>query len=376
VIAKPRRRRPRFVLRRVGENLYRTPCGNYFAILKIDGHQVRKSLKTDDRHLAKERLEEFRLQTRRQGRAAGSTALTDCRFEELAQRWFAMKKCEVKPSSWERRQYAINSLNKFFGGKPVKRITKIEVEDWLVARVRAVSPATFNKELDVLRMILQYACEHDIIQVNHAAAIKRRRVPQPKINVPTREQFRCVVAELRRYPHADQKDTKPAADLLEFIAYSGCRLGEAVAAEWQDIDWQRQTLTIKGGKYGTKNGEVRIIPVFPPLARLLMDMRSRMPTEPAPTDRVLRTRSAKISLTSICERQGIPHFLHHALRHFFASNAVESGVDFMTIAGWLGHRDGGALLARTYSHLRAEHSVAMAKRITFDASCSSASGTN
>jgi hypothetical protein len=31
------------------------------------------------------------------------------------------------------------------------------------------------------------------------------------------------------------------------------------------------------------------------------------------------------------------------------------------------HADGGALLARTYNHLRAEHSVEMSKKITFDA---------
>jgi hypothetical protein len=41
-------------------------------------------------------------------------------------------------------------------------------------------------------------------------------------------------------------------------------------------------------------------------------------------------------------------------------------VDFKTIAGWLGHKDGGVLVATTYGHLRQEHSDAMAKRMTFD----------
>src|SRR5437016_3923581 len=82
-----RSNRRRFVLRRVGENLFRSPCGNYFAILKIDGHQIRKSLKTDDRHLAKTRLEEFRLQSRRpEPVAVRSTALVNATFEELANR--------------------------------------------------------------------------------------------------------------------------------------------------------------------------------------------------------------------------------------------------------------------------------------------------
>ena len=36
------------------------------------------------------------------------------------------------------------------------------------------------------------------------------------------------------------------------------------------------------------------------------------------------------------------------------------------IAGWLGHKDGGVLVAQTYGHLRNEHSAAMAKRLTLD----------
>jgi site-specific recombinase XerD len=56
------------------------------------------------------------------------------------------------------------------------------------------------------------------------------------------------------------------------------------------------------------------------------------------------------------------------MRHFFCSNAIEAGIDFKVIAEWLGHKDGGILVAKTYGHLRAEHSAAMAKRITFDAS--------
>jgi site-specific recombinase XerD len=56
------------------------------------------------------------------------------------------------------------------------------------------------------------------------------------------------------------------------------------------------------------------------------------------------------------------------LRHFFCSNAIEAGVDFKAIAGWLGHKDGGVLAAKTYGHLRNEHSAAMAQRMTFDIS--------
>ena len=70
-------------------------------------------------------------------------------------------------------------------------------------------------------------------------------------------------------------------------------------------------------------------------------------------------------MISACRNADLPHFTHHHLRHFFCSNAIEAGIDFKAIAGWLGHKDGGLLVAKTYGHLRDEHSAAMAKKMTF-----------
>ena len=44
--------------------------------------------------------------------------------------------------------------------------------------------------------------------------------------------------------------------------------------------------------------------------------------------------------------------------------AIEKGVDFKTIAAWVGHKDGGVLVAQTYGHLRDTHSKEMAKLMT------------
>ena len=45
--------------RKVGENLYRlNTTGGYYALLKRGGKQIRKSLKTTDKKLAKRRLVE------------------------------------------------------------------------------------------------------------------------------------------------------------------------------------------------------------------------------------------------------------------------------------------------------------------------------
>jgi integrase len=54
-----------------------------------------------------------------------------------------------------------------------------------------------------------------------------------------------------------------------------------------------------------------------------------------------------------------------ALRHLFATRAIESGVPVPTVARWLGHQDGGALLLKTYSHLLDHHSQESAQKVSF-----------
>jgi hypothetical protein len=42
-----------------------------------------------------------------------------------------------------------------------------------------------------------------------------------------------------------------------------------------------------------------------------------------------------------------------------------SGIDFMTIARWVGHKDGGILIGNVYGHLSNEHAQAQAARLNF-----------
>jgi integrase len=56
---------------------------------------------------------------------------------------------------------------------------------------------------------------------------------------------------------------------------------------------------------------------------------------------------------------------HHDLRHLFATRCIESRVDIQTISRWLGHSDGGALIMKTYGHLRREHSTNEAQKVNF-----------
>ena len=42
-----------------------------------------------------------------------------------------------------------------------------------------------------------------------------------------------------------------------------------------------------------------------------------------------------------------------------------SGIDFMTIARWVGHQDGGILIGKVYGHLSNEHARRQAQKVDF-----------
>ena len=68
-------------------------------------------------------------------------------------------------------------------------------------------------------------------------------------------------------------------------------------------------------------------------------------------------------MAKVAEKTGLK-FSDHSFRHFFASSCVMAGIDFMTIASWLGHKDGGILIGKVYGHLLDEHRQKMAAKLT------------
>jgi integrase len=346
---------------KVGPNLYRDATGRYYVFVKRAGKQFRRSLKTSDPALAKRRLREFQNQAARLNPDGTNSSI---RFNELGERWLAAKRPELKASSANRRATALKALGPYFNGRLVRAIGAKEVEAWKINRGTMISPRTWNIEVETLKQIFAYAKDTlRIVLDNPAEFLKRKKEPKAGVVIPTKEQFRALLNELR----TGHRSSGEAADLVEFLAYSGCRVAEARGVRWRDINERLGTVLITGGELGTKNHEVRTIPLFAPLGRLVHGMRARKHLFATDNAFVFAIENARLQIIRACERLGLPRFGHHTMRHFFCSNAIEAGCDFKVIADWLGHRDGGVLVAMTYGHLRHEHSAAMSKRIVFDA---------
>ena len=196
-------------------------------------------------------------------------------------------------------------------------------------------------------------------------------------------------------------------DYIRLMQYTGARRSEALRIRWQDVAAGNGHLTI-GAEGDSKNREPRHVDFNPRLKALLADMKTRRQPDsqwlfPSPQRgdkdastktfmeslRLARQASGIICLDcgrptvtttaakcSHCQSERVEQrarllppklqkFGFHDLRHHFISYAVMSGVDFMTVANWCGHKDGGILIGKVYGHLAADHKKTQAARLTF-----------
>jgi integrase len=159
---------------------------------------------------------------------------------------------------------------------------------------------------------------------------------------------------------------------LRFLAFSGAREKEALRIKWADVDFERERVTI-GADRLTKNWESRTVEFNPQVGALLREMHARRASDcswlfPSPQrgPRDEHAKSFRESLKIARKAAGLEWVGFHDLRHYFCSICVMAGIDFMTIAAWLGHKDGGILVGKVYGHLLDEHRQKAAQQVRFD----------
>lgn len=74
------------------------------------------------------------------------------------------------------------------------------------------------------------------------------------------------------------------------------------------------------------------------------------------------TRSYQQSFENMQKKLHIPHRGFHALRHTFATRALECGMDIKTLSEIMGHKNSTVTLNR-YAHSLTEHKKAMINKL-------------
>lgn len=349
------------------QNLVRHKSGGYYARLFLNGKEVWRSLKTKHFSIAQARLAtatKEHQQRRALDKSPSDAAMTFGQAAELH-----IKRLDVKVSIktrtrkyWREIHAAILKSWPALVGTEVRKITTSACRDWAARYAQVASPTRYNNSIAFLCHVLALAIESGVIVVNVASELERKPVKQKKLELPSLAQFHSFIKEMAA-PRIGF--TQHSADFAEGLAYTGCRLTEGGRIAWQDLNFITGEIKVLGDpEEGTKNGEIRIVPMIPSARALFTRMRAKRPDEAGDAP-VFQVRECQKSMDRAAKAVGMKRITHHDLRHFFATVCIESGVDIPTVSRWLGHKDGGALAMRTYGHLRREHSIAQALKVSF-----------
>ena len=349
------------------QNLLRHKSGRYYARTFANNKEIWKSLRTTHFSVAKARLAEFLREHREKqvdGLSAASAKMTFGEALQIHEQNLA-DDVTIKPSTrhyWKQVFAALLKSWPSLSDRELRRITKTDCVEWARRFRKVASPTRYNNTIAGMRHVVDVAIGAGIIYGNPAAKLERVPIRQKQLVLPAREQFLALVESIRT---ARAWCSRDCGDLVEGLAVTGCRKGEAGEIEWRDLDFEAGEIVVRGdAETGTKNWTVRRVPMIPDARKLFQAMRNGRPDEAAGA-KVFRVNEAQKAIDRACKKVGVPRITHHDLRHLFATICIESGVDIPTVSRWLGHKDGGALAMKTYGHLRREHSIAQAQKVSF-----------
>jgi integrase len=232
---------------------------------------------------------------------------------------------------------------------------------------RPLSTSTTRKIHYIIRGALGLAVRWNYLSVNVAELAEAPSPARTKPDPPSASEAAAVLHEAWRDPEWGL--------LIWLTMVTGCRRGELCALRWTDLDVARSTLWVqrsasqpKSGlkEKDTKTGNQRRVSLDPLTMELLAEHRERVAKQLADlgcdaadstfvfstapdfsTPRVPRSVTQRYRL--MAKRLKLRSTRIHALRHYSATELIAAGVDLRTVAGRLGHGNGGATTLKVYA---------------------------
>ena len=239
----------------------------------------------------------------------------------------------------------------------IKEITHKDIQDYLydlakngrVKKQGGLSKSTIKKVIIIIKLSLSQAAEDEIIKPINLKFNYPPDYSVNKISVFTKEE------QIKLYNYLSKKKNNKDIGIL-IALLTGVRIGELCALQWKDIDLKNKTISItktvqrmyqKNEK--EKKSEIiitspktkksiRDVPMSDVLYETLKDIKmkedeyilseKKKPYEP---------RTIRQYYTRLLKKIGLPKLKFHCLRHTFATNCIELGMDTKTVSEILGH---------------------------------------
>lgn len=280
-------------------------------------------------------------------------------FKQYVNDWLKQKARDgVSEGSVGNYRKLIDSvLIPFFGPICLQDLEKFHVRNFLKeSSEKGLSSYQISRSVVLFKSIIRQAIEDDLMPMS---GIMMMKAPKHKEKPPRFWDDK----EMRFFLNAVSGN--PNLNLFKFALYTGMRAGEIAGLKWECVHFQmksgnhigfidvRRTWCAKTRtmKDTTKNGDRRMIPIFPEALSVLMDLKEKVEGEfvfggSNPQDSSHFNRLLQSTLNKIPELKRINF---HGLRHTFCSFIDSSGMPRRIVAEIMGHKD----LSTTdrYSHV-------------------------
>lgn len=309
-------------------------------------------------------------------------------FEKVAEKWWVEYSRKVKPGTWRAYEANYTRMLDRFRGYHMDEITPAMVQlwlEWFADRGYAQRSAKNAKSL--LGLVYRYWClESGKTYSPVSVASLPRGMAKSERQPPTPEQLAAVQAHPEGFGLA-----------AWLFWFTGCRLGEALALQWRDVDLDAGVIHVtkavnwfygSGTEVGapkTKNA-VREVPILDPLRPLLEERRGpadayvlgggALPMTKSQYNRAWRDYCRKIGVCAERQRptrirkggtaetrvEYAPLITAHQFRHEYASLLYRAGVGELETMRLMGHADIG-MTHKIYTHLRGQQLGSAAARV-------------
>lgn len=247
------------------------------------------------------------------------------------------------------------------GDMKLPEITSAQISALLLdMQAQGRANATAVKVYTILKSLFKMAYLSDMVSRNPMDKVQR-----PASQKAEQEQEAYTAAEVKAIMEALEGEPLKWRVFVRLLIETGVRRGEALGIQWTDIDFQNEALLIcrnlcytpdKGVYLDTpKNGKSRTVYLGDDLLGLLRQLQGAQ----VPGAQFVFTQDNSVEpmhptspthyFRQFAKKNGIKDFHPHKLRHTFASIAITSGADVVSVSETLGHSD-TAVTLRMYSH--------------------------
>lgn len=271
-------------------------------------------------------------------------------FEVVTEEWLKYKKNTVKKSTYYNYSYSVAKyLYPSFAGK---NITKIKNYNNFIEELSdTLSPKTVRDIVTKLKEIINFYEEE------HNTKLNIKKMSLPKMN---KKEIQILSnkekQKLEKYC-IEQNSLKSLGILI--CLNTGLRVGEVCALRWENVDFETRRIHVEKtieriySKEENKTiviidtpksiTSVRTIPINSKLYNILKQIRGKSKKTDfvltGSSEHYVEPRNYQYYFKEILKRSKVKKYKFHTLRHTFATNCIEAGMDIKSLSEILGHAD-------------------------------------